>query len=89
MRGPDRAAQLIAQHLQGETGLARVQSGAMHQQTGRLIDRDQMVIKMKDVQHGARLWRLGCDTLCACSHNLPTSGGVPDTVALVGDNAGR
>jgi hypothetical protein len=48
---PHALTDLVAQQLHGELRFVAVQRGAMHQQSGRLVDHDHRGVVVKDVQH--------------------------------------
>ncbi len=57
MRGEDIPAQLCAQELHGEAGLAAVEVGSVDHQPRRLVDRDDEIVAVEDLEHG-RYFRL-------------------------------
>ncbi len=46
------AADLVAQQLHGKARLVAVDVAAVYQQAGRLVDGDQMIVAVKNVEHG-------------------------------------
>jgi len=57
-------ADLVAQQLHGKTRLVAVENGAMDQQSGRFVDRDQLLVAVDDRQLVARQRRSSSSSTC-------------------------
>jgi hypothetical protein len=44
-------ADLVTQQLHGETGLVAIDVAAMNQQSGRLVDGNQVLVAVENLQH--------------------------------------